>query len=179
MSTEAILLSLRISARISCLLFLAAFAGSGLRRLWPSNWTAWVDKSRPMFLLLFAGSHSVHLALIFALARAMSDQFSKRFPLYVLIAGGALFALIYGLAVAAYFDWRSRGMMRIPVLHSPVFQGIAMYLLWLVFALAFVTGTFRHPETYVFFGLAVVSALVLRIIGRVSAVRIEKAAAGG
>lgn len=177
MSPELIRLFLRISARTSCLLFLAAFAGVGLRSLCQSQWTAWIAKSRPQFLLAFAASHTVHLALIFALASAIPGQFSKRFPPYVLVAGGTLFLLIYGLAIAAFVDWRGRGTVRIPVLHSPVFQGIAMYLLWLIFALAFVTGTFRHPGTYAFLGLAVVTALALRIAGHFSPMQIQKAVA--
>ena len=177
MSPELILFFLRISARTSCLLFLAAFAGTGIRSLWQTQWTVWIAKSRPQFLLAFAASHTVHLALIFALASANPGQFSKRFPPYVLVAGGALFLLIYGLAIAAFVDWRSRGKVRIPVLHSPVFQGIAMYLLWLIFALAFITGTFRHPGTYAFFGLAVVTALALRVGGHFSPMRIQRAAA--
>lgn len=177
MSPELIRLFLRISARTSCLLFLAAFAGVGLRNLWQTQWTAWIAKSRPQFLMAFAASHTVHLALIFALASAIPGQFSKRFPLYVLVAGGTLFLLIYGLAIAALADWRSRGIVRIPVLHSPVFQEIAMYLLWLIFALAFVTGTFHHPGTYAFFGLAVVTALALRIGGHFSPMRIQRVAA--
>lgn len=177
MNPDLIRLLLRVTARTSCLLFLAAFVGQGLRSLWRTRWTEWIEQSRSQFLLTFAASHTIHLALVLALAGTALEAFRAHFPLYGLIGGGIIYVLIYALARGAFVDIRSRGASREQVPPLTVFQATAMYLIWAVFALAFVGGTFRDPRTYTLFGLAVVAALIVRLVGSRSIAGVQSTAA--
>ncbi|MFY9562458.1 MAG: hypothetical protein WAQ52_19670 [Terriglobales bacterium] len=177
MNPDFIRLLLRVTARISCLLFLGAFAGPGLRNLWPPKWTEWIEQSRPQFLLAFAGSHTIHLALVLTLAWAIPEEFRRQFPRYGLIGGAIVYVLIYVLAWAAFADLRSRRATRVPVRHLTALQATAMYLIWVVFALAFVGGTFRDLRTYAAFGVAVVAAFIVRLAGRRSTTQVHPTAA--
>lgn len=85
--------------------------------------------------------------------------------------------LIYALAWAAFADLRSRRAPRVPVRHLTALQATAMYLIWVVFALAFVGGTFRDPRTYAALGVAVVAAFIVRLVGRRSTTQVHPTAA--
>jgi hypothetical protein len=125
-----------------------------------------MERSRPQFLLAFAGSHTVHLALVFTLAWTIPDAFRRQFPVFGLIGGGVVYVLIYVLAWAALVEVRSRRATPIPLPHLTAFQTTAMYLIWAVFALAFLGGSFRDPRTYAAFGIGVIAAMVVRLAGR-------------
>src|SRR3989441_8612222 len=166
MNEETIRLLLRVTARISGLLFLVAFAGHGLRAVWPSDLARRIEGLRAQFLLAFAGSHTIHLALVITLAMTIGDGFLRELPRHGLAIGGFAYLLIYGLAAAALVDMRTQRAVRIPILHSSAFQGFAAYFIWTVFALVFVGGVFRRPATYTLLAVAVLGALALRLMAR-------------
>ena len=86
--------ALRITARVSLLLFLWAFAASALARLLPNRTTQWLESNRPSAVLAFAVSHTVHLGLILTLAAQMgAAQFIHTFTWVTVIVGGMGFAL--------------------------------------------------------------------------------------
>ncbi len=159
MDEQTIHLLLRATARISFLFFLGAFVGLALSRLWPAPITRWLDENRPRWILAFAASHTVHLALIVALAMKLgSTEFLHQVGGWVTpLVGGAVYLFIYGLAAAAAFP---SSMKR---LRSPRFQAFAHYLIWTVFASAFV-GRSVHSVFYLPFALAVMAALALRLL---------------
>ena len=67
MDETTIRVAIRATARISFVLFLGAFLGDALYRLMPAAATRWLKANKDGFTLGFAGSHTVHLAFIFAL----------------------------------------------------------------------------------------------------------------
>ena len=77
---------IRVTARTSLVLFLAAFSASSLAMLWPSELTRWLLKNRRFLGISFALSHIVHGAAIITLA--------------VRTGGGSLTARVIGLSGA-------------------------------------------------------------------------------
>ena len=165
-------LVLRITARVSFVLFSGAFAGSSLQLLWPSPVTNWLSQKRDHWLVGFAASHTVHLAAIIALLSQM--RIFPRNGIYTLVGGGLVFLLIYALAAAALA--RLTAKRQLPVLASEGFERFAMYTIWLVFALAFVPRSFSGGPIYAVLGLAAISVLAVRIAAN-RAGRKRKAAA--
>jgi hypothetical protein len=152
---------LRITARTSLLFFLCAFVAPALQRLWPARSTRWLEANQDRSTLGFAASHTVHLAFIVALAVKMGGEpFLHAVGWVALIGGGTTYVFIYGLAAAAI----TRG--RIAWLDSPRFRVFAHYLIWAIFARAFV-GRALQSAFYVPFAFAVVAALVVRIVAAV------------
>ena len=85
-SDEGLRGAIRITARSSFALFLAAFAASSLARLLPSHPTRWLLANRRFLGIAFAVSHLVHGAAIVTLA--------------VRTGGGSLTARVIGLGSA-------------------------------------------------------------------------------
>src|ERR1700746_1534341 len=67
-------MAIRATARISFVLFLGAFLGNAIYRLMPAAATRWLKANKDGFTLGFAGSHTVHLALILALMAAIERE---------------------------------------------------------------------------------------------------------
>ena len=70
--------AVRLTARTSVALFLAAFTASALFRLWPNAWTRWQRQNRRYLGVSFAVSHGVHLAAIFWLKHVQPVEFAQR-----------------------------------------------------------------------------------------------------
>ncbi len=159
MDEQTIRLLLRFTARVSLLFFLGAFVGVAVSRLWPAPITRWLDETRRGWILAFAASHTVHLALIVALAMKLgSTEFLRQVGGWVTpMVGGTGYLFIYGLAADAAFPSSMKW------LRSPRFQAFAHYLIWTVFARAFV-GRAVHSVFYLPFALAVMAALALRLL---------------
>lgn len=163
MDLPTIHLVLRTTARISFVLFLAAFAGPGLYRVWRNQASALLACHRDRFLLLFVASHTVHLAFVITLVAAMGwTAFLAKFTWATVVIGGSTFVLIYCLALDAAF--RLAGSPR--SLFRPAFTSFALYEIWTIFALAFVPrATPRHP-LHMVLGIAALLGLIVRIAGR-------------
>ncbi|HEX8062443.1 MAG TPA: hypothetical protein VF535_04430, partial [Allosphingosinicella sp.] len=67
--------AIRLTARISLLLFLAAFLASPLHRLAAGRLTSWLRRNRRYFGLGFAWSHLVHLVFIILFWRLDAPAF--------------------------------------------------------------------------------------------------------
>lgn len=78
-----------------------------------------------------------------------------------LLGGGSVYLLIYGLAIVAIL--RLRGRKEIFLFGRLKFEALAMYLIWLIFALAFVPRMVSGWPVYSLLGFAALAALVVRI----------------
>jgi hypothetical protein len=107
LSLPSLLLYLRATARISAVFLAGAFASSALRLLWSSPITAWMAAKRHRFTLLFALSHTFHLAGVAALASLIPGKLLSMPALLGLIAGGVGYVLIYYLAGMAFLRRKS------------------------------------------------------------------------
>jgi hypothetical protein len=157
MSPDSLRTLLHLTARTTFVFFVCAFAGNALRDLWPNPLSAWLARQRDWFLLAVATSHTFHLAAIIAFFEAIGWS---HLNLVTVIGGGSVYLLIYGLAIIAARRLRSR---REIFLLRPKFEAFAMYLIWLIFALAFVPRIVSGWPVYSFFGLVALAALLIRL----------------
>src|SRR5262249_43173364 len=112
------------------------------------------------FILGFAASHTVHLVAIIGLLITL--PVIPRREKYVLVVGGFVFLLLYGLAVAAIA--RSLGK-QLSFVCSTGFVNFAMYTIWLVFALGFVPRIVKGWPIYSVLGVIALAAIIVRVAG--------------
>jgi hypothetical protein len=167
-----VMLWLRVTARTSSLLLVCAFAGPALARLWPSALSQWMASNRHRFTLLFALSHTLHLAGIVMLATLIPAQFVTKKGLLVQIPGASVYVLIYFLAYMAFTRRRN------PELADTKMQTFGLYLLWGIFTLAFTAGIWKNALIYAPLAVMMWAALTARIAAkRVTALRPQSPAA--
>jgi DMSO/TMAO reductase YedYZ heme-binding membrane subunit len=143
----------RLTARTSLALFLAAFLASALRRRWPRPATAWLRQNRRYVGLGFAVSHLLHLLAILALGRWFPSALGA-VPWPTLVVGGGGFVVVALLAATssdAAVRWL--GSRRWNGLHRA-----GVYYLWAVFTVTYASHGFVLPAL-------LVGALVLRLRG--------------
>ena len=150
MDETLIRVAIRTTARISFVLFLGAFVGDALYRLWPAATTRWLKENKGRFTLGFAGSHTVHLVFILALVAALGLE-----RLVVAFSTGFLFvyALAAGVLLGHGAFWAA----------SPRFESCAHYFLITVFGWGFALSGVMRPLFYTPFLLTVVAAIGVRI----------------
>ena len=155
----AIGLALRVTARTSFALFVAAFTASATHRLWPSRFTRWQRRNRRYLGVAFAASHAIHGALIVTLASLAPAQFHDHTRMTNPIPGTIGYALILAMAVTS-FDRPAAwlGRRRWNVLHT-----VGPFYLWGVFLVSFVGRALRMPGYWLPVGLAV-TAMALRVV---------------
>ena len=158
-----VMLFLRVTARISAMFLASAFAASALRQLWPSPTTLWIAANRHRFTMLFALSHTLHLAGVAVLISLVPERFSTMAALPTFIFGGLGYALIYYAAVAAFSRRRN------PELRDSKMQTAILYILWTVFAVAFVLGIRNHAWIYA----PLLAVMLLAWIARLYAKRVS------
>jgi sulfoxide reductase heme-binding subunit YedZ len=139
-------------------LFLCAFLAEALSRLWPVFPTSWLKANRGRFTLGFAASHTVHLAFILALMRALGREHLLNelgWGILTAFTTGLLFiyALATGVLLPHHKFW----------LTSPRFEAFAQYFLITLFAFAFALSGLPRPLFYAPFVLAAIGALGVRI----------------
>jgi methionine sulfoxide reductase heme-binding subunit len=159
---SSVMLWLRVTARISAIFLAGAFAAPALRLLWPSPLTTWMAASRHRFTLLFALSHTFHLAGVLTLASLMPAQFFSKKVLLVQIPGGVGYVLIY------YLAWMAFARRKNPELRDTKMQTFSLYIAWAVFALAFTAGMRRDALIYAPLAAMMLLALGVRIFARFS-----------
>jgi len=90
---------IRATARISVVLFCAAFAASSLARRWPSPATRWLLLNRRYVGVSFALSHALHLAAILTLLRIDPDF---HISVATAIGGGLAYVFIFAMAATSF-----------------------------------------------------------------------------
>jgi hypothetical protein len=158
MDEAAIRLLLRVTARTTFFFFVCAFIGNALRDLFPGKFSTWLAAKRDAFILALAASHTVHLAAIIALFRLLG---SSRLKPTTVLGGGLVYLLIYALAIGAVN--RMGGREPRSFLGSPRFEAVALYLIWLIFALAFVPRIISGWPVYSLLSIVALGALFTRV----------------
>jgi methionine sulfoxide reductase heme-binding subunit len=158
MTEAGLRVALHLTARTTFVFFMCAFAGNALRDLWPGKFSIWLSAKRDWFLLATAASHTIHLAAIIAFFQVAGWS---KLKLVRLLGGGFVYLLIYALALAAILRLRSRGESFVPA--GSRFEAIALYLIWLIFALAFVPRIISGWPIYTLFGVAALAVLFIRV----------------
>jgi len=152
---------LRLTARTSFILFLAAFSASSIRKLWPSAWSRWQLANRRYLGLSFAVSHSLHLIGIASFALVQPQRFREDNDVSTLVIGGIAYAFIFAMA-ATSFDRSAAwlGPRRWKLLHT-----VGSYYIWATFTIVLVTFALDVPRYWVGVALLVL-VLLLRLIAR-------------
>jgi hypothetical protein len=155
--------AVRLTARTSVALFLAAFTASALFRLWPNAWTRWQRQNRRYLGVSFAVSHGVHLAAIFWLQHVQPVEFAERVNAITWIGGGLAYVFIAAMT-ATSFDRTAAmiGPRAWKILHT-----VGSYYIWLIFANSYIGRALAMPE-YIPAAALVVIALGLRIAARMA-----------
>jgi hypothetical protein len=157
MTEAGLRIALHLTARITFAFFVCAFTGNALRDLAPARFSLWLSRNRDWFLVTMAASHTFHLAAIIAFFQVVGWS---KLHLVTLLGGGLVYLLIYALAAAAIRRLRDghgflAGSLRL--------EAAALYLIWLIFALAFVPRIVSGWPVYSILAVAALAALVLRI----------------
>ena len=102
-STESIRLLVRVTGRISLILFCLAFSAAALAQILPSEATLWLRANRRYIGLSFVISHLFHAMLLIAFARFDAASFATATNPAMFIFGGLgyVFVLLMG---ATSFD---------------------------------------------------------------------------
>jgi methionine sulfoxide reductase heme-binding subunit len=163
---EAAARVVRVTARTSVTLFLAAFTAAALWRLWPNGWTRWQRQNRRYLGVAFAFSHGVHLAAIFWLQHVRPIEFAQQVNAITWIGGGLAYVFIAAMT-ATSFDRTAQmiGPHAWRVLHT-----VGSYYIWLIFANSYIGRAVAMPE-YIPAAAFVLLALGLRIAARVAGPR--------
>jgi hypothetical protein len=157
MTEAGLRIALHLTARITFAFFVCAFTGNALRDLWPGRFPLWLSRNRDWFLVAMAASHTFHLAAIIAFFQVVGWS---KLHLVTLLGGGSVYLLIYALAAAAIRRLRDgHGFLA----GSPRLEAAALYLIWLIFALAFVPRIVSGWPVYSILAVAALAALVIRI----------------
>jgi hypothetical protein len=132
----------RLTVRVSFLVFVVVYVASPLRRLFPSPATRWVARNRRYLGVSFAWAHALHALAIALLVLLLGDGFETSAS--TLVGGGLGYLLTAGMA-ATSFDRSARwlGPQRWALLHRA-----GLYWLWFIFALNWTGATIETSLSY-------------------------------
>lgn len=99
---DALGLAIRVTARTSFALFLAAFTASATHRLWPGRFTRWQRRNRRYLGVAFAASHLTHAAAIVALAVLHPAVFHERAASMARLPGLVAYGLLLAMAATSF-----------------------------------------------------------------------------
>ena len=156
LTEEGVRILVRLTARISFVLFSAAFVASSLRALWPNSFTTWLLRNRRYVGVGFAFAHFVHLGALALLNRLYPARWEELVGLPLIVVGSIGYVFI-ALMTATSFDRTTRwlGAKRWKTLHLT-----GGYVIWLVFALTYIP---RAVRSVVFVPAAVLLVAVLGV----------------
>lgn len=149
---------IRLTARLSLLLFLLTFVASACWRFWPAGWSAALVSHRRQVGWLFATSHACHALGIACLATwaepALWTQLTPDLSRWV---GGAGYVAVIAMTLTS-FDGAVRwmGRARWQLLHR-----FCAHFIWLVFVLSCLKRVGAAPVYALPLGL-LIGAMVLR-----------------
>jgi DMSO/TMAO reductase YedYZ heme-binding membrane subunit len=154
-------LVIRSTAQTSFVLFTTAFVASPLLKLWPGKATAWLRANRRYIGVSFAVSHLCHGLAILGLAILTSGASLEEAGTTAVVGGSIIYAVILAMA-ATSFDRTARwiGPRAWHRLHTT-----GIYLLWLIFALAYVSRALNSILDLPF-ALIVIGAMALRVTAK-------------
>ena len=146
----------RLTVRVSFLVFITVYAAAPLRRLFPSPATQWLSRNRRYLGVSFAWAHGLHGLAIVLLALLLGDGFESNAA--TVVGGGLGYALTAAMA-ATSFDRSARwlGPRRWSLLHRA-----GLHWLWFIFALNWTGAAIATSLVYLPFAALTWAAAALR-----------------
>jgi hypothetical protein len=157
---EILILFLRATARATALLFILAFIGEASFALRPSHATRWLRERRAALTLGLAGTHTIHLIGIGALAATHGrERFLDETPRVILILGALVYLIIYALALSET-KWSPAWLA------DPRVRGAATWIVGGALARPFLMKAVVTPSPFYALASALFGiALVVRVAG--------------
>jgi hypothetical protein len=151
---EGLLITIRVTALTSLVLFLTAFLASSVRTLSRSRAARWLIRNRRYIGVSFAASHTLHLGAIVT----RSILTGQAPPLFTIVAGGLAYFFIVAMA-ATSFDRTAAwlGPARWRRLHLS-----GMYYIWFVFVYTY-AGSAARSSVSGFLAVVLVVSLAARL----------------
>ena len=162
MNEATLRMALHFTARMTFVILVGAFIGNALRNLWPSGFSTWLSQRRDWFIVGTAAAHTLHLAAIVAYYQVIGWSHLR---ILRVVPGVIVYLVIYALAMAAIL--RLSGRKDAFLRTGSGSEGFSLYVIWFVFASAFVPRIVSGWPAYSFFGVLALVALMIRIAGRV------------
>lgn len=150
---------IRMTAKMSLILFLLAFSASALHQLLQSNWTATLVKYRRYVGLSFAMSHTFHLVFILLLQFYFDAQnFEERG--FATVSGGAIaYVFMYLMAFTSTDHmFEKLGRRKWSLLHI-----LGSYYIILVFGVSYIPRAIVDFN-YLPYAILILIAVILRVI---------------
>jgi DMSO/TMAO reductase YedYZ heme-binding membrane subunit len=150
----------RATARASFLIFIAAYAASAARRLFPSPATRWLLRNRRYLGLSFAVAHLLHLDAIWLLSLLLGQAFAV--DLATLVFGGIAYGFVFAMALTSNdraVAWL--GPRRWNTLHR-----VGIHWIWAVFSFDWLVLALFESPTYAPIAVLALAGLGLRIAAR-------------
>lgn len=157
-SDDSIRVAIRVTARISFVLFMLAFSASSLHRFWANDFSRWQLRNRRYLGVSFAASHGVHALAIIALAVLYPASYQEHTR--TTSVGPGVIAYVFIVAMALTSSNKSVALIGARAWKTLHTTG-SLYL-WVAFAKAFFIRTPLAALYWVPFGI-LIAALVLRV----------------
>lgn len=152
-------LAARWTARVGFPIFLLSYSASSLFRVFPSETTRTLLRTRRQWGLSFAITHSIHLFALISFTIAAGRTPSP----VTLIGGGFAYVMLYAMALTSN-DWSMAKLDR----NWKRLHTLGIHTLWAVFTFTYV-GRIMRPESEMIdtlFTSLAITALFLRLMGR-------------
>lgn len=156
---EAVLELTRLTARLSVLFFIAAFAASALFALWQSGLTRALLQNRRNIGLAFALAHFIHLGVLVA-----HFAVSGKDPGLARIIGGGLGYVLIALMAATSNDWSVRRLGR----NWNRLHTVGGWYVWLIFVNSYLGRVMEGREPVFLFG-SITGLLVIVAVLKIGA----------
>jgi DMSO/TMAO reductase YedYZ heme-binding membrane subunit len=149
----------RVTARVSFLIFITTYSASAARRLFPGTFTRWTWRNRRYLGLSFAVAHLLHLDAIWLLSLLLGDAFVVD-PV-TLVFGGIAYAFVVAMALTS----SNRAVARLGPRRWNALHRVGIHWIWGVFAFDWTLLALESPG---YLPLAALSwgALGLRLVAR-------------
>ena len=143
---------IRVSGRVSALVFSVAFATSSLQRLLPNQGTLWLLHNRRQVGLLFAWSQLLHLLALVALGQWYPEPFLVHLSAVTLTGGGLAYFFTFAMAATS----NDRAARWLGPARWRRFHQVGSWWIWIIFAQTITLAAW-------FVWLPLISAALLRM----------------
>ena len=154
-------LVIRLTARMSGILFCLAFGASAFHAWIKNSFSWWVFMNRKFWGISFALMHLVHLGFLVLLQQYFHPVFEKAATTSVM-AGGLVY-LFLGLMLLTSFPFFAK---KITSKHWRILHTVGGYWIWLIFIISYVKRVIHGSNEYIPLVLLFVTTILLRIWGK-------------
>jgi DMSO/TMAO reductase YedYZ heme-binding membrane subunit len=154
---------IRMTARISFVLFALAFSASASLHFWPNALTRWQMRSRRHLAVAFALSQTVYAVALFSLGQIAPVELAAETNVAIWVIGGLAYVFTVLMALTSF---ESATQLVSPRAWSAL-HVIGSYYIWLIFASYYFSRAAIIPA-YIPVAALVAFVLVLRLAARVS-----------